>query len=557
MSFNIPGVSEWTPEEIKEKDSNVKRGAARRLMSVIESAVPDEFELVDISSDDQEANFAWSLDAQNHLLALLNFPNKLKPYLDSIMGSAAACGTTEFSATHREIGQRSRSGRENCSDESMEKWVYRHKIELEEWMSYKSFQLVKITPGDYDHVKNRRLPTRYRVFLNQYVVKTVNLAKSKYYWRDGAENRRLQGRALREAARTVINEIPDAPNLKIRSVKSLSEQQKFDRNHRSILTYLKKNSAVLDKLGFDVREYLLYLVGEIDKIGTNPRGTIGNLLTPDRDEPNHQISIWNKIQAHELADEIRINDEHLENKIDLQKALRFDPLAYAFQSVQNEEREIAKPKYFRDGKFVDSDHSFAESANPTEETDSVISIELSDPLADIFDDDTNLLKTKDDCRRTSESVSTRTNEETNRTNVSEWVAESDDFFDCLDWKTEAEETQAIEADAWEIIDDWTRLIAEKVPELSYQDKWSKTGKWNVVRQMVTSKARDADASLNTLCTSINDRIKPLSDLKQGYLDWIAVRLEFWQNGYECITESKRQDFLNRLRQKILKLPGEV
>lgn len=574
FDFDSLGIQEWTPEEENEKDAAIAAGASRRLVSVLRSQVPDEFAIVDIDGSVQEADLAWSIDAMNHLLALLNFPNKLKPFLDSILGTCGSSGTTEFVATNWEIGQRSRSGRNACSDRSMEKWVSRQKKQLDEWMAYKSFRLVRITPGEYDFEINKRKPTRYEVFFNQYVVKTVNLAKTKFYWKASAHGRKLQGRALREAARQVLQEIPEAPNLRLQPVKTLSEEEKFDRRHKQILTFMGRNRDALAKVGLDPNAYFMYLVGEADKIATNPTGSTGKILTPEADEPNRHISVWQKIKSGDINHEIEKNDEHLETKIENLEAVGFDTVEYAAQSVLNETepRVIDSPRYWKDGKFVETDQRFGSapqaemlntsaSDNLTEEFSAPINEEHRDILGDLA----KPLETKSKSIGTFLSVcsensgeSNGTNTATNGTNLSGSDADFDEMFNTIDWKSEAEQgiPDYSEDDLHAICKNWSQTIAEKIPDAPpselnkgiYQIYWG---------EVFSESVKATENKLAETIQSIAEGSAPIDALKTVYADWIVSRVSYYKHGVPVHrTVHENEPFRERLLEKIILLPGE-
>jgi hypothetical protein len=289
------GLNEFSPAEYNKKQEAIA-SAPRGLLSIVKGQIPDEYQLVDATNTNARVEFAYHMDAMNHLLALLNFPDKLRGFLDCILGLAKYNDSQEFTATNFQVGMRSRSGRAACSDDSMEKWVTRQKEKLNSWQSLKNFHLVKITIGEFDLELKRRKPTRYQVFFNKYVVETVLHAKTLWYWRDGAAHTKLQGRAIREAARIILNRIPEAPPLKLTKAKSIPVEEMIDRRDHMITTLLEQQRDDLSRLGLAYEEYFIKRQMENEKIMHNPPGLEGNLITPPEEMPDRRGNIVGRMK---------------------------------------------------------------------------------------------------------------------------------------------------------------------------------------------------------------------------------------------------------------------
>jgi hypothetical protein len=292
--MSISGVAEWDSAEYELKQS-YQNAAPRRYMSVLQSQVDESVTLVDANLE-TDVNFIYQTDALNCVLAQLNFPHNLRSFLDAIIGLSGESKNRTFTATNFQIGLRVRTGSNRCSDDSMERWVSRYKRKLTDWQGLKLFELVKIVPGNYDPETEKNLPTNYTVSVTTHLPKIVTLAQSKFYWRNGGEYRKLQNRAIREAAREYLYSLPECPPLKLTPPKILTEQEKFDRRYRTILTFLENNRDALHRLGIAHEDLFIYLVNDLAKLCFNPPGTVGHILTPQKNEPDRENSIWNKIK---------------------------------------------------------------------------------------------------------------------------------------------------------------------------------------------------------------------------------------------------------------------
>lgn len=502
------GVVSVTPKEYEAKQTAVKSGASRRLTSIIQSAT-DEFQIVDVDFSNAQAEFAWHMDAQNHLLALLNFPNKLKPFLDAIIGASGSAGQTVFTATNWEIGQRSRSGREACSDGAMEKWVSRQKRKLDEWQSFKNFHFVSIEQGAYDFEKKKRYPTKYKINFNKYVCETVAVAKTKFYWRGSSDKRRFQGRALREAARQILNEIPEAPPWRITPVKTLSEEEKFDRRHKQILTFLEKNKAALERVGLDAESYFMYCIRQLDQIATNSTEAFG-LLTPDDDRATREFSVWAKIKTGEINNDIEDLDAHLDEKLDRMDRAGYNQVEYVALKAEETPKQ--------------ADISVHEPENQGE------CLTLSDQ-ADISGETAKPLKTHNQTKRTFLENHT------------------DTFVPLVEEKPEVLNTFGNQ-----LVDLWKAQIREKIPDPTFEDRFSNQGCWEIIWNSPSRAARDKNAALDGAISMFDEDFINAGNLRTVFIEWIIARLARYRKGVPvALLDSQTKAFENRL-EGFLKIP---
>jgi hypothetical protein len=548
------GVQSWTQREISAKEEAIKRGASRSLVNIVKGAAEGEFEIVHTDGDTQEADWTYLLSAQNHLLSQLNFPNKLKPFLDTIISSACGNGELEFSATNLEIGQKSRSGRDACSDKSMEKWVSRQKRLLDEWMAYKSFYLVGWQDGEYDFELNKRYPTRYQVFFNKYVVKAANLAKTKFYWGKGKDKRAMRNRALRESARRTLQEIPEAPNLRLKPPKTLSEEQKFDRRHHSMLTFMEKNRDALRKVGLDDRQYFEFLAVEIGKIASNSGGMIGKILTPEKDEPDHKSSVWQKIKTGAITEDIETASEALDIKIDLLEEVAFNQVDYAFEATKTEEKEIQTPQFFADGEWFDSDNKFGGATQ---------SVKQNEPKTDQGD----ILSTKGTFLSGSKENADKTGAQADFDDFKhqgdifvplpaeneESVKHSDDFTDWFNDAAEVPKVSVLAEDLLQVLfESWFLRVKELIPDLSPKELWK--GAWQVYLDLefATEKQLKAYRELENIRAKVLAGTKDLTHFRAAFAKWVAMGATYYQNGTSVPqSAAKLAKFAERLEKQLL------
>jgi hypothetical protein len=300
----ISNVIELTPREERRRFEAEMNPAPKSFAALLRSELNGRTHLVDLNVQSESAHVAWNTDAVNHILALVNFPHKLRGFLDCLIGIAGENGSDEIALRNWDIGLRARSGFLNCSDTAMERWVTRQKRKLREWMFKNNFLLVEIRDGKFDLENWRNEITRYRLHVNELAATVVLRAKAKFYWRAGKRYNKLQGRALREAARELLYELPESPALEPPKQKKLSEQQKFDRRHKEILTLLAKQRDALAKSKLSLGVYLELLEPEmLDTLAEEP-GLEGVVLNPEKEpSPDALISTWEKVRERSVEAE--------------------------------------------------------------------------------------------------------------------------------------------------------------------------------------------------------------------------------------------------------------
>lgn len=503
-----PGVREWTQNEFKHRDAALQE-APRAVVSVVQSQIGEGYEVVEYPTANLEIEFAYHVDATNHLLALLNFPDKLRGFLSCLLGMAKQSGGEVFEATNWQLGLRSRSGRAACTDDSMEKWVSRQKKKLDEWMRLKGFEFINIINGTWNPLTGKNDPTRYQVFFNKYVVETVAEAKKIYYWNAKQNIDKARGRALREAARRVLHRIPEAPPLKPARVKILSEEEKFDRRHRAVLSFLEKNRDALAKLGIAWEEYFIFLVREMDKICENPAGLSGTILTLPQNEPVRHESIWRKIKTGTL-----LLDEAAERTaLETMASRAFE------ESLENitGENLIASDNL---ADFLPETENQSEVLNNSENTKLLI------PLSD---DGGTFLSGRGD-----KKDFVKHDGETN-------LSARDDDMDTKE--------------ALKIVEQWSIEVNKKMPIVTPANKIS--GVWEIDWQ--ASDFADADAgrtqdALDMTILKISRDRSSLPELREKFVDWIMARLRWWSGGVSSIpADGEIEKFRERLL-KFLQIP---
>lgn len=531
--MNLPGVNQFTSAEYGEKETAIE-GAPRALLSIVKSQIEGEYQLVDLSNYHPEIELAFQIDAMSHLLALLNFPDKLRGFLDCLLGLAKYEAGYEFAATNWEVGLRSRSGRAACSDESMEKWVARKKQSLEEWMAAKSFRFVKITKGSFNWETNRNEPTRYQVFFNRYVVETVRLAKTLFYWRDGNHYARFQGRALREAARKVLQRIPEAPPLKPAKIKILSEDVKFDRRHKTIISFLEKNRDVLAAMNLAHEEYFMYLVQKvIDPLAFNPTGTTGALLTPDADQPDRRGGILRRIERGTLfAEELGYTGD--------------DQFAETVSSVMGD-----------DSPFVSDEKTSAEQPKMPENdrTDKNVPPCLNSDVLNTSES-SNSLNTNVKHGGTFLSGTGGQNEivkhfegADGETNLSAGAIDDFDLQSAFD-DFEEEYMDAKEVQA--IVENWKREVARKVPPISSEQRFS--GAWEISWQSFGGEAARTENALNFAILKTSRSSQSISGLRDLFINFVMARIAYVKGGVPVPLERSKLDKMRERLTEILAIP---
>lgn len=338
----------WSQKEFEAKAAAVT-APSKAALSMVQSKIKDQYDLVDNSQFTAADEFAYHLDALSHILVYLKFPDGLRGFLDTLL-ALSRTGKKEFKAQNWEVGSRSHSGRDACTDSSMEKWVSRKKKQLAMWQTTRRFEIVSWVDGEFNFKTNKRTPTVYKVDFNKYILEAVTKAKSKWYWRSGSSDRsrKLQGRALREAARAVIDSIPNAPNLKLK-IKTVPKDQIFNQRWNRSISGMEKCADDIDAENGDIDQVIDSAIIELERIRAQHRGTVGKLLNEKNKNPRRNLNFY------ELA-------------------LRGDLTQVIQKDLPEENKETAVvSRYWRDGEFADTSNTIETSAETLSEGQTKVS----------------------------------------------------------------------------------------------------------------------------------------------------------------------------------------
>lgn len=528
------GVQNWTSEEFEEKTDALSK-AKRSIVSVVKGKLADEFVLSAPDYRSETAPLAFQTAAVNAVLAWLNFPTKLRSFVDCIVALAGETGAKSFTATNLEIGKQIRIGRK-AKDDSIQKSISRLKSQVIEWQNNLSFDIIGIERGRFNPEKRKNEPTTYTPYLLEWIPEIIALASETPNWQKGI---RLKLKEIRRSARDVLNSLPTAPPIRGYEPKTLSEEEKFDRRHHIILSSMIKNRELLNSMGFVPEEYFRFLVGEMDKIATNPSGA-ANILTPPSDEVNLKSSIWNKIKAGELCTAILENDEHLETKLETLEAAGFNRVSYAVEAMESEEpRNIITPRVWEDGKF-------RETSNEIQTKTAEISTgQILNSASD------NLQNTEN---RACKSLIPLTHDRTFSGIIDGTI--SDDEIDFSDWQTEAEGVAEMTHEKLaEIVQNWYAEIKIKVPQKQPKELWN--GGWQIYwGELFDSRSKQAEANLKETVDDVVGGTKTIADLRGAVLDWIMSHLYYYKEGVSILPSKQTlKEFRERLDNFLLTLPS--
>lgn len=107
--------------------------------------------------------------------------------------------------------------------------------------------------GDFDQATRKNKPTRWRVPLVGMAAEVVLRARAKGYWARGP---RHQSRALREAARELLTEDPEAPPVSLPLPRTLTDEEILNRALKTVETQLGVIRDVMLRNGGDPRALL-------------------------------------------------------------------------------------------------------------------------------------------------------------------------------------------------------------------------------------------------------------------------------------------------------------
>lgn len=541
---NIPGTQSWNPGELKAKEA-VMAEAPKPLIRLVKTHLQDEYQIVEASHAEPQIEFAYQMDAMNHLLALLNFPDKLRGFLSGILGLAKYESGYEFAATNFQLGIRLRTGREDCSDESAEKWVTRKKQALEHWMSSKSFLFVKITKGEFDFENNRNKPTKYKVYFNRYVIETVQLAKSISYWRDGAAYAKHQGRALREAARKVLQKIPEAPPLKPTKIKIIPEDIKFDRRHKTIVSFLEKNRDVLVGMNLAPEEYFMFLVQKvIDPIAFNPSGTTGRMLTPEGDQPDRRGGILRRIERGTLfAEELGYTGDEFNETVN--NVMGEDSPYTGPQTAPEPDAEPAAAEPENDPMDKNVPPVLKHEDTNDETPDNSLKTNVKH-RGDIFVSDGGT-------KPPDEAPDGWTNLSAGSADDFDLNAAFDDFEDFpAENKTQTEDEYMDVKEVQIIVENWRAEVIRKVPPITSDQRFA--GAWEISWQSFGGEPKRTEDALNFAILKTARSNRALENLRKLFVEYVIARIAYVKGGVPYPKDDKKLDAMRGKLTTLLIIP---
>lgn len=550
MAFETNGVHEWDGKEIDEKIA-LMTAAPKSVVSIVRTHInDDEYQVVDLDLENFGRELGYHRAAQNAIYNWLELPEGLEKYIDAVIAMALDEGSRKFSATNLELAQQLFIGKRGSKDYA-KKWITDKKKKLQNWQSFNNVLLIDVEDGAFDPVKRKNHPTNYRIYIVDMILETVVEAKDSDDWKK-ARNRYHKNKAIRRAARKIALKAKESPLIRPAKDRSLSEEEKFDRRHRLILSSMVRNREFLNKMNMTYEDYFLFLVSEMDKIATNPAGA-NRLLTPEKDEANHHISVFSKIKSGEIVEEIEKNNEHLDKKISLLDALKGDRVEYGAIAVAEEEREVKSPKVWQDGHFVEL------SNNIETKTEDFAPHDVSDLSEGHFSSQSEKsvckpLEIKD---RRRDILNSENNEIIGeKTSVVEGTfpevsAEIEPDFS--DWFNEAAEIEPAKKydleDLRQIVANWCAIVAKKLPDAKPSEL--QKGVWQVYwGEQFDHKSILLQADMAMMPRLIAEGQKPISALKPMFVEWIMSRVTYFQHdvpqrgAYDSRYKEFRQKLLN-------------
>lgn len=491
--MSLDGFQEWTPEERAEKDAAIS-AVPRPLAAVLKTAVEGTHQIVDVEASEL-ANTSFEFAAMNQILAWLNFPYKLRPYLDCLIGIAGSCETAEFTAVNIEIGRQVRTGK-SIKDESIGTWVTRQKKKFQAWQSFKQFSLIDITDGKFDARTRKNTPAAYKIHIVLWAKLVVQKAQTKFYWRKEKQYRRFQIRAIRQSAYEILQSMPECGPLRLK-LRTLSEEEKFDRRvHQQISAHLK-NLDFLSKIDIASEDLHLYVIRELTKAYEKKRGLTGNLITPINEEPDVRSSVISKIKNGTLLED----DE---------------------QTEETPDEEVQQPRYWANG-------GWGESSNQMPVKDALEEIDKN-----AFESDNLHIEENSVCKL----LETQAHEPT-----------------FLNKPENVGSTNRI-AEISKIVTEWTRIVAEKMPDAPPTKLNS--GVWQFYKyEVFTERAKQAQLVLQQAIWQVADDTASLAELKESAIDYLMARVEWWQYGVRTQASETQLSSIRTRLEEILNIPEDL
>lgn len=269
--------------------------------------------------DEVAATFSHGTEALNCLLRFAGFSPKLRPIFDTLIGIAGEHITKRFAdlaedddradrvvdwdaawfeATRSKIGQASRIVLDNIesSNGAAEQWAGRNLKALKLAQQERNFAFVEIEEGDFDRATWRNRPTRFRLPALKLVIKTLRAAHAKSYFS------RQPNYAISEAAREILNSVPDMPYIRERRERrALDPKSRLAANRKRMLTLLKKCREDLALCAADAR-----FLGDDTDASLTPEGWLENLLADE-------VKVFDEADPSRSLTEVVLSDEKCEN----------------------------------------------------------------------------------------------------------------------------------------------------------------------------------------------------------------------------------------------------
>jgi hypothetical protein len=235
---------------------------------------------------------------------------------------------------------------------------------------------------------------------------------------------------------------------------------------------LENNRDALHRLGIAHEDLFIYLVNDLAKLCFNPPGTVGHILTPQKNEPDRENSIWNKIKR---GDGGLIASESLAAYLTmLNEAI---PAESEFQTVAESEAERV------------------EMDDPNEPGES--------------DENANLLKINDEDGWTNESIPTPER-------VDNSVYPPDEF------------SQEKYDEAGRIVENYFRKAREKIPDKLDNGKISSG--WEIVWQSVTRTASETTEMLENKKRLYAQGAAGKDEIAEAVRHYLKTRLRYTSGG---------------------------
>ncbi|HEY8562822.1 MAG TPA: hypothetical protein VIL74_20760 [Pyrinomonadaceae bacterium] len=518
------GVQERTPKEQSQKDEAVARGASRAFVSLTQSQLPDNWQLVHESFKGANDRLLYSTAAVNSILAWLNFPPKLRHFFDCLL-VLSRYDEKPFQATNLDIGMQMRVGK-GAKAESLQKMISRHKAKLLEWQNNLAFDLIGIERGRFDALRQKNDPTTYTPHILEWVPKILGSVNMRE-WNKG----HLQKlREIRRQAKNFLESNPDCPPLRGYQPKTLSEGQKFDRTDKMLDSMLMEQLMRICREELEPSVYIKYRKNRENHIITNQFGTVGTMLTPEKDVPPVYDSVWHILKTGEITEVIEAGEQKLEEKLSRLEEAGFDHLTYAVEIVKEERRDVKTPRVWDKGSWLETANDFTSEAAET-------------PTGHFSEFESDNLKTGE--IRPTKSFEINDHDGTFLIDTEETISPSDigkipndsaavsepDFTDWFNDAAALPDTQPItEQSLQNLFDAWVLKVRELVPDKPPAELWK--GAWQIYLDLefMLDKQLEAYKRLGEVKADILAGKCELNDFREAFADLVASGAQYYQNG---------------------------